>query len=72
MARNPDHAMLAHANHDERARQDFIAALKRRISGQLRPANRLFFRQGGCTPTYSTESWTLDFGTGLWIKRRPR
>jgi SAM-dependent methyltransferase len=45
VARNPDHAMLAHANHDERARQDFIGALKRRISGQLRPANRLFFEQ---------------------------
>jgi SAM-dependent methyltransferase len=43
MARNPDHAMLATASHDERARQDFIGALKRRVSGQLRPANRVFF-----------------------------
>jgi SAM-dependent methyltransferase len=45
MARNPDHAMLARPDHDERARQDFIMSLKRRISRQLRPANRLFFTQ---------------------------
>lgn len=44
MARNPDHAMLARPDHDDRARQDFVMSLKRRIARQLRPANRLFFR----------------------------
>lgn len=43
MARNPDHAMLAQPDRDERARQDFIGALKRRVSSRLRPANRDFY-----------------------------
>ena len=43
MARNPDHAMLAKPNQDERARQDFIGAFKRRLSRQIRPANRAFY-----------------------------
>jgi 2-polyprenyl-3-methyl-5-hydroxy-6-metoxy-1,4-benzoquinol methylase len=35
--------MLARPDHDDRARQDFIGALKRRLSQQVRPANRDFF-----------------------------
>ena len=43
MARNPEHPMLAKPNRDERSRQDFIGALKRRLSRDVRPANRDFY-----------------------------
>ena len=43
MARNPDHAMLARASHDEAARTNFIGALKLYVGRRLRPGNRAFY-----------------------------
>ena len=54
MTRNPSHAMQATASHDERARQDFVGALKLYSGRRLRPGNRAFFA-AEAAPDYARE-----------------